>query len=158
MNDTQYDNTAHKIINPFMLKVIAIVMTLTLFRAQTIFFIPKIEMFGGIAPNGWLGPWASDFVIGLLVPVMVYLALKAKGARIWGLLVIYNAVGAFDYSQGLITQWVSPMPVEMASQISVYLGIGVFMIFQLIALTLLFRTDVIHHFSASSQKKSIINE
>ncbi len=155
MNDTQYDNTAKKITNPFMLKVITILMILTLFRVQTILFIPKIEMFGGIAPNGWLGPWVSDFVIGLLVPVMVYLALKAKGVRIWGLLVIYNAVGAFDYSQGLITQWVSPMPEEMASQITVYLGIGVFMIFQLIALALLFRTDVIHHFSASSQKKAL---
>lgn len=83
----------------FILKIIAILMTLTLFRVQTILFIPKIEMFDGIAPNAWLGPW------------------------------------------------VSPMPEEMASQITVYLGIGVFMIFQLTALALLFRTDVIRHFS-----------
>jgi hypothetical protein len=136
--------TYHK---PFMLKIIAILITLTLFRVQTILFIPKVEMFGGIAPNGWLGPWASDFVIGLLIPVMVYLVLKTKGMRIWGALVIYNAVGAFDYSQGLITQWVSPMPEIMASQMTVYLGIGVFMVFQLVALGLLFRSDVIHHFS-----------
>ena len=140
-------SSQQEITKPFVLKVIAILVMLTIFRVQTILFIPKIEMFGGIAPNGWLGPWVSDFVIGLLVAVMVYLALTAKGVRIWGLLVIYNAVGAFDYSQGLITQWVSPMPEEMASQMTVYLGIGLFMIFQLIALTLLFRTDVIHHFS-----------
>jgi len=147
MNEIQYDNMAQKITNPLILKVVAILMTLTLFRVQTILFIPQVEMFGGIAPNGWLGPWTSDFAIGLLVPVMVYLALKVRGIRIWGLLVIYNAVGAFDYSQGLITQFVSPMPEEMASQITVYLGIGVFMVFQLAALGLLFRSDVIHHFS-----------
>jgi hypothetical protein len=137
--------------SPFMLKLIAVLMLLTVFRAQTILFIPQIEMFDGIAPNGWLGPWLSDFIIGLFVPVMVFVILKLKGLRSWGLLVLYNAVGAFDYSQGLMTQWVSPMPQEMASEIMVYAGIGFFMTCQLLALGLLFRTDVLRHFTTSAQ-------
>lgn len=132
---------------PFTLNIIAVLIGLTIFRVQTILFVPEVEMFGGIAPDGWLGPWVSDFILGLFVPVVVWLVLKARGMRMWALLILYNAVGAFDYSQGLITQWVSPMPEEMASHTTVYLGIGVFMFFQLIALILLFRTDVGDYFS-----------
>lgn len=126
---------------------IALLMGATLFRAQTVLFLPTVEMFGGIAPNGWFGPWLSDAILGVLVPVMVFLFLARRGIRIWGALVLYNAVGAFDYSQGLITQYVSPMPAEMASATTVYAGIGVSMTLQLIALALLFRRDVIHHFA-----------
>lgn len=39
------------------------------------------------------------------------------------------------------------MPAEMASATTVYLGISVFMVCQLIALALLFHDDVIAHFS-----------
>ncbi len=38
------------------------------------------------------------------------------------------------------------MPVEMAPAITVYMGISVFMLFQMIALTLLFGDDVVGHF------------
>lgn len=126
---------------------IAFLMGATLFRAQTVLFLPTVEMFGGIAPNGWFGPWLSDAILGFLVPVMVFIFLTQRGIRVWGALVLYNAVGAFDYSQGLITQFISPMPAEMASATTVYAGIGVFMTLQLIALGLLFRRDVIHHFA-----------
>lgn len=125
---------------------IALLMTATLFRAQTIFFLPTVEMFGGPAPDGWFGPWLSDSILGFLVPAMVWVFLTRRGIRTWGALVVYNAVGAFDYSQGLITQYVTPMPTEMASQVTVYAGIGVFMLFQLVALALLFRRDVVMHF------------
>lgn len=125
---------------------IALLMGATVFRAQTVLFLPAVEMFGGIAPNGWLGPWLSDAILGFLVPVMVFVFLTQQGIRVWGALVLYNAVGAFDYSQGLITQYVSPMPAEMASATTVYAGIGVFMTLQLIALGLLFRKEVVVHF------------
>jgi hypothetical protein len=126
---------------------IAILMGATMFRVQTILFLPSVEMFGGIAPDAWLAPWFSDAVLGLLVPIMVYIFWRRRGIAAWGALVIYNAVGAFDYATGLATQWIHPMPAEMASPTTVYLGIGVFMVCQLIALTLLFRGEVVRHFA-----------
>lgn len=126
---------------------IAILMGATIFRAQTILFLPELQMYGGPAPDGWFGPWLSDTIIGFVLPVMLYLFWTRRGMAVWGVLVAYNAVGAFDYSQGLITQIISPMPVEMASPATVYLGIGLFMVFQLIAVCLLFRRDVIDAFS-----------
>lgn len=126
---------------------IAILMAATIFRAQTILFLPTVEMFGGIAPDAWFAPWFSDTVLGFLVPLMVFVFWRRRGVATWGALVIYNAVGAFDYATGLATQWVHPMPVEMASATTVYLGIGVFMVLQLGALALLFRPEVIAHFA-----------
>lgn len=125
---------------------ITLLMGATAFRAQTILFLPELQMFGGIAPDGWLGPWLSDTIIGFALPVMLYLFWARRSVAIWGALVAYNAVGAFDYSQGLITQMISPMPVEMASAATVYVGIGLFMGFQLVALALLFHRDVIAEF------------
>ena len=125
---------------------ITLLMGATIFRAQTILFLPELQMFGGIAPDGWFGPWLSDTIIGFALPVMLYLFWTRRSVAIWGALVAYNAVGAFDYSQGLITQMISPMPVEMASAATVYVGIGFFMGFQLVALGLLFRRNVIAEF------------
>lgn len=128
---------------------IALLMGATIFRAQTVLFLPQLDMYGGIAPNGWFGPWLSDAIIGILLPVMLYLFWTRRSVRIWGLLVLYNAVGAFDYSQGLITQMIHPMPIEMATKATVYAGIGVFMASQLTALWLLFGKDVVSAFSGS---------
>jgi len=127
---------------------IALLMGATLFRAQTVLFLPTVEMFGGVAPDGWFGPWLSDSILGFLAPVMIFVFLTRRGIRVWGALVLYNAIGAFDYSQGLITQYVSPMPAEMAAPMTVYAGIGFFMALQLSALRLLFRRDVVQHFTA----------
>ncbi|MDW4500239.1 hypothetical protein R5H30_19790 [Sulfitobacter sp. D35] len=131
---------------------ITLLMGATIFRAQTILFLPDLQMYGGPAPDGWFGPWFSDTIIGFILPVMLYLFWTKRGTGVWGVLVAYNAVGAFDYSQGLITQIISPMPLEMASPATVYLGIGLFMVFQLIALGLLFRRDVIDAFTLGSRK------
>ena len=132
---------------------ITLLMGATIFRVQTILFLPQVEMFGGIAPDGWFGPWLSDTIIGLILPVMIYLFWTRRSIAVWGVLVAYNAVGAFDYSQGLIVQLISPMPVEMAAAVTVYLGIGLFMVFQLTALGLLFRRDVIAGFSGWPESK-----
>jgi hypothetical protein len=142
-------------MTPTMKWAILILMGATIFRAQTILFLPTLEMYGGISPNAWLGPWLSDSIIGLLVPVMIYLLWTKRGIAIWGALVVYNGVGAFDYSQGLIAQFVYPMPAEMASPATVYIGIGLFMVLQLIALALLFRSDVIAHFTCIEPTKSL---
>lgn len=133
-------------MKPAIRWAITLLMGATIFRAQTVLFLPEVQMFGGIAPDGWFGPWLSDAIIGFLLPVMLYLFWTRRSMAIWGVLVAYNAVGAFDYSQGLITQVISPMPVEMAAAATVYIGIGLFMGFQLVALGLLFRRDVIAAF------------
>jgi hypothetical protein len=137
-------------MTPAIKWAITLLMGATIFRAQTILFLPQVQMFGGIAPDGWFGPWLSDTIIGFALPVMLYLFWTRRSTAVWGVLVAYNAVGAFDYSQGLITQAISPMPVEMASAATVYLGIGLFMVFQLIVLGLLFRRDVIAEFKGWS--------
>ena len=137
-------------MKPTIRWTIALLMGATVFRAQTILFLPELQMFGGPAPDGWFGPWLSDTIIGFALPVMLYLFWTRRGVAVWGALVAYNAVGAFDYSQGLITQVISPMPVEMASATTVYLGIGLFMVAQIVALGLLFRRDVIAEFKAWS--------
>lgn len=125
---------------------ITLLMTATVFRAQTVLFLPSVEAFGGPAANAWFGPWLSDAVIGVLVPVMVYVLWKRRTPRAWGFLVVYNSLGAFDYSHGLLTQYFYPMPAEMASPTTVYLGIGVFMVLQLIAIWRLFHRSIIAHF------------
>ena len=38
---------------------------------QTILFLPSSDVFGGPAPNAWAGPWASDAILGMLVPLTV---------------------------------------------------------------------------------------
>ncbi len=134
-------------MTPTVKWAITLLMGATIFRAQTILFLPQVQVFGGIAPDGWFGPWLSDTIIGLAVPVMLYVFWTRRSVAVWGALVAYNAVGAFDYSQGLITQIISPMPVEMASAATVYLGIGLFMLAQIGALGLLLRRDVIAEFS-----------
>ncbi|WP_121632008.1 hypothetical protein [Tropicibacter alexandrii] len=134
-------------MTPTIKWAITLLMGATIFRAQTILFLPQVQMFGGIAPDGWFGPWLSDTIIGFAVPVMLYVFWTRRSVAVWGALVAYNAVGAFDYSQGLITQVISPMPVEMASAATVYLGIGLFMLAQIGALGLLLRRDVIAEFS-----------
>lgn len=126
--------------------MMACLMGLTVFRAQTVLFLSQVQMFGGPAPDAWLPPWFSDALLGFLMPIMVFLLLKRTGPGIWGALLIYNALGAFDYMHGLATQWISPMPTEMADPLSVYLGIGVFLSCQLTVLVMLFRSDVIEHF------------
>jgi hypothetical protein len=137
-------------MTPAIKWAITLLMGATIFRAQTIMFLPEVQMFGGIAPDGWFGPWLSDTIIGFAVPVMLYLFWTRRSVAVWGALVAYNAVGAFDYSQGLITQWISPMPVEMASAATIYLGIGLFMVAQIVALVLLFRREVIAEFTGWS--------
>lgn len=89
---------------------ISLLMGATIFRAQTVLFLPTLNMFGGIVPNAWLAPWISDAVIGLLLPGMIYLFWTRRGVVLWVLLVTYNALGAFDYAHGLATQWTSPLP------------------------------------------------
>ncbi|KGM88795.1 hypothetical protein rosmuc_01205 [Roseovarius mucosus DSM 17069] len=62
-------------------------MGITIFRAQTILFLPQVQMLGGIAPNGWFGPWLGDTIIGFMLPVMLYLFWTRRSVVVWGVLV-----------------------------------------------------------------------
>ncbi|MEM1023117.1 MAG: hypothetical protein AAGD10_10555 [Myxococcota bacterium] len=131
---------------------IAIAMGLTLPRVQTVLLLPQLAMFGGDAPDAWLAPWLSDAILGLLIPVVLYALLRSKGLRAWGLLLVYNAVGAFDYSHGLLAQFTDPLPASIASSSLVYGGIGAGMTFQCIALILLFSRDARRAFKVHEEQ------
>ena len=52
---------------------------ITIARLSGVFRLPSLEMFDGDNPDAWIGPLVSDTVLGLLVPVMVYLAWRGTG-------------------------------------------------------------------------------
>ena len=131
--------------------VIATLILLTSIRFMIVSFIPTLEMFGGPNPDAWIGPWGADTVLGLLAPVMAWLAWRGAGARVWGLLIAYNAVGAFDYANGLLTQWLEPTVTQSAAL--TYGSIGVSMVVQLIVLRLLFRGEVVESFVSGSRRR-----
>lgn len=71
-------------MKPTIKWAITLLMGATVFRAQTILFLPQLQMFGGIAPDGWFGPWLSDTIIGFAVPVMLYLFWSRRSMVVWG--------------------------------------------------------------------------
>ena len=58
---------------------IAVLIGLTIPRVQTLLFLPKLEMFGGIAPDAWFAAWVSDAILGLLIPLAIYALLRLRG-------------------------------------------------------------------------------
>jgi len=46
--------------------------------------------------------------LGLLAPFIAYLAFMKNGLKLWGALIAYNCIGAFDYANGLLTEYLSP--------------------------------------------------
>lgn len=130
---------------PKEVKWIAILILLTTSRFSVVTYFPGLEMLGGSDPNEWLGPWATDTTLGLLAPFIANLAYKKKGLRLWGALIAYNCIGAFDYANGLLTEYLSPQvsnPPEM-----IFGAIGLFFFLQLAVMYLLFKKNVINHFS-----------
>lgn len=130
---------------PNQVKWIAVLIALTVSRFSVVTFFPGLEMFGGPEPNEWIGPWSTDTTLGLLAPLMAFLAFKKTGLRLWGALIAYNCIGAFDYANGLLIEYLSPQvlnPPEM-----IFGGIGLFLCIQLVVIYLLFNKKVISHFS-----------
>ena len=123
---------------------ITILMLLTITRFSVVFRLPSLEMFDGTSPDAWFAPWVSDTILGLLVPVMAYLAWNRRGVVVWGALIGYNAVGAFDYVHGLATQWIHPLDNAAVT----YGSISFFLALQLTVIALLFRPDVITHLTS----------
>lgn len=147
MDNTEIKNNR---IRPKSLTVVAILTILTLSRLMAITFLPTLQMYGGDSPDVWLGPWLTDSVLGLLLPVAIYLILKGKGIKTWGFLIVYSALGAFDYATGIITQYQEPLPTETAASALVFGSLISTLLFQFIAFILLFRKDVIDHFNQAN--------
>jgi hypothetical protein len=123
-----------------------IMMALTFARACVVTYFPHLEMYGGVDANAWFAPWVSDTILGLLVPVMIYLLWRKTGAKVWAALIVYNALGAFDYSHGLATQWHYPQMTEGAVSAVTYTVISLGMIFNLAIALMMFRGDIMRHF------------
>ena len=121
-------------------------------RALTITMMPSLEMYGGVNPDAWFGPWISDTILGFLVPVMIYLLLRKRGAKIWGILLIYNAIGAFDFAHGLITEWTDPLIPDgiFGTPALTYGSVSFSMIVQILVILLLFNKKVIDYFIKES--------
>jgi hypothetical protein len=123
-----------------------IMMALTFSRACVVTCFPHLEMYGGVDANAWFAPWVSDTILGLLVPVMIYLLWRKTGAKVWAALIVYNALGAFNYSHGLATQWHYPQMTEGAVSAVTYTVISLGMIFNLAIALMMFRGDIMRHF------------
>ena len=133
---------------PSEIKWIAILLAFTFMRAFMGLQLPTLEMYGGVNPNAWFTPWISDTILGLLVPYIIYLLLKKKGMTVWGTLIAYNAIGAFDYVHGLLAQWTDPLVPNglMGTPALTYGSIGFSLLIQLLILRFLFRRTVIEYF------------
>lgn len=133
---------------PKSLKLMAILLVLTFMRAMMGTQIPTLEMFGGVHPDAWFAPWISDAILGILVPYMIYLLLKKRGVNVWATLLVYNAVGAFDYVHGLLTQWTDPLiPNGMMGNPGLTYGSVAFsLVVQLTVIYLLTRNEVKQYF------------
>ncbi|MEM6362454.1 MAG: hypothetical protein AAF731_20365 [Bacteroidota bacterium] len=119
---------------------------LTITRAQAILFLPTLQMFGGASPDPWLGPWVTDSILGVILPIVIYFMLKGSGIKTWTLFIIYSVIGAFDYANGLVTQWLHPLPEEIAGAALVYGSLIASFTFQLLVVILLFRKDVMRFY------------
>ena len=131
---------------PGVLILIGILIALTSSRILAVAFIPKLEMFGGVAANAWLGPWVVDGILGLILPVALIMMYRVRGPRIWGALLIYNSLGAFDYLNGLLTQSMHPLPESVAPAWLVLGSLVFTLVVQLLCVGLLLRQDVSAHF------------
>eukprot|EP00966_Prymnesium_polylepis_P003308 76018-Prymnesium_polylepis.1 len=131
--------------------VLAMTIPRTLMIVQ---LIPKgntVKMLGGPNPNGWLGPWVTDSILGLLVPVMIALSLTLKGVPLLACLFAYNILGAYDYAHGLLTQYLEPQAFFMwkpAVPSQIYFSIGFGCVCNITCAVLLLTAPVQHYFVA----------
>lgn len=135
---------------PKVYLLISVLIGLTATRALAMLFIPMITMFGGTAPDAWVGPWVTDAILGLLIPVVIIALYRLCTARAWGCLLLYNGIGAFDYASSLVTQLIHPLPASIAPPGLVSGSLSFTLCLQFVVIVLLFRRDVIHDFFRSA--------
>lgn len=125
---------------------IAILTGLTISRAQAILFLPPLKMFGGTSPDEWLAPWVTDSLLGLLLPIVIHFILKGRGIRTWAMLIVYSAIGAFDYANGIVMEWLHPLPNETAEPALVFGALAATLTIQTVAIYLLFQNRSMKHY------------
>jgi hypothetical protein len=154
MNTTSLkDKTMNTTIKPKAIFWISVLISLTTMRVFALNNLPELQMFGGIQPDAWLVPWMTDSIFGILAPFMAYLAFKKNGIKLWGALLIYNGIGAFDYICGFSAELSSPFIAEgVAGAPGMIFGtLLVFFITQVAAIILLLKSDVISHFQNADE-------
>ncbi|MBC6994096.1 hypothetical protein QWY85_18950 [Neolewinella lacunae] len=131
---------------PTLIYVIVALTALTVTRAQAIYFLFTLEMFGGTSPDEWLGPWVTDSILGIMLPLVIYFILNGSGMKTWALIIVYSALGSFDYANGLVTEWLHPLPEETAGRMLVFSALAATLTFQIVATYLLFQDKAVGHF------------
>lgn len=135
----------HLRARPRAIILITVAMAITFSRFSVITYFPNLEMYGGIDANAWFGPWLSDTILGLLVPLMVFALWRRTGPRVWAMLFAYNVLGAFDYAHGLMTQWHYPQVTEGQISGVIYGAISLGLVMNLCAAALLMKREVIDY-------------
>lgn len=130
--------------------LIGVLIGLTATRSLALIFIPKLAMFGGAAPDSWAGPWVADAILGLLIPVVLIVLYRFRSARAWGLILLYNGIGAFDYITGLVTQTFHPLPASIAPPWLVFGSLSFTLVVQIVVMALLLRRDIVDYFTGKS--------
>jgi len=72
--------------------------------------------------------------LGLLASLIAYLAFKKNRLRLWGALIAYDCIGAFDYANRLLTEYLSPQVSN--TQEMIFGAIGLFFCIQLVVIYL----------------------
>ncbi|MEM1248553.1 MAG: hypothetical protein AAGK22_19405 [Acidobacteriota bacterium] len=139
--------------SPRVLLWISILTALTFTRAFAFIFLPELKMFGGDVSDVWLGPWVVDSLLGALIPLAIFSVLRRRGAKTWGGLLIYHGLGAFDYGNGLLTQWLHPLPASVAPSGLVFGSLIFTMVIQTAVVVLLFRRAARSHFLQDARQR-----
>ena len=136
---------------PTEMKIVAGLLSYTLTRTMMAMQLNSAKMFGGENADGWLGPWLSDTILGILTPFAIYGALKGKGVVAWGLLLSFNVVGSYDYMNGLFAQYLHPMVTMMGDPAPpaavIYGSIGLGCLCQIVNVVLLLQNNTIQFFT-----------
>ena len=74
---------------PVEVKIVGFLLCYTCSRTMMARQLNSAKMFGGENADGWLGPWLSDTILGILTPFAIYGAFTGKGVVAWGLLLSF---------------------------------------------------------------------
>ena len=144
------NTTASTMSRPAEAKAVGGLLCYTLTRTLMMGNLKSAKMFGGENPDGWFGPWLSDTILGLLTPFAIYGAFTGEGVVAWGLLLSFNALGAYDYMNGLLAQFMHPMVRFLGDPAppgaAIYGSIGLGCLCQIVNVALLLQSDTIQFF------------
>lgn len=65
---------------------------------------------GGSVPISWVNPFTGDILVGATAPIMTYLLIRYRTLAVWTFVVVWHALGIWDYMTGVILDVVDPIP------------------------------------------------